>query len=315
MNLKPTSINRCSVRSGQGRRAAFSLIEIIVVVGLMSFIILGLMQMFNQTQRAYKLGTTQVDVLEGGRAVIDMMQREFAQMKPTRGNGVTNFYSRVAFFGGYTPQLQQLPGVPVPPATTPPSRTNIIEEIFFITEENQHWTAIGYFVETPNEGVGALYRYEYKSNFGDNPWYLFQRFDDDVGLFYTRRATNNMTRLLEGVVHLRVRAFDTNGVWITNSFDNVTVRRPYTTIYPSTTTRVSEVEAYAFVSNAVPASIDLELGILEDAALAKIKALYNPLNLTAQAALRRNYITNQVARTHLFRIRVPIRTVDPDAYK
>ena len=40
-----------------------------------------------------------------------------------------------------------------------------------------------------------------------------------------------------------------------------------------------------------------------------------PANLTAQADARRNYLTNQAARTHLFRIRVPIRNVDPTAYQ
>ena len=315
MNLNPTSNISRPHHRGQGSCAAFSLIEIIVVVGLMSFIILGLMQMFNQTQRAYKLGTTQVDVLEGGRAVIDMMTRELSQMKPTKANDTTNFYAHVAFFGGYKPLRQELPGIPTPASGPQPNRTNIIQELFFITEENQRWTAVGYFVDTPQEGVGTLYRYEYKSDFGSNPWYLFQRYDNDVGDFYTRRATNNMTRLLDGVVHFRVRAFTTNGFWITNSSANVIVRQPYTTVYSSPDIRVSEVEHYAFKSNAVPASIDLELGVLEDAALAKIKALYNPANAAAQTDSRRNYITNQAARTHLFRIRVPIRNVDPTAYQ
>ena len=328
MNLNPTSNISRPHHRGQGRRAAFSLIEIIVVVGLMSFIILGLMQMFNQTQRAYKLGTTQVDVLEGGRAVIDMMTRELSQMKPTRANDTTNFYARVSFVGGYQPLLQELPGVPNPVNAPSLKRTNIIEQMFFLMEENQIWTAIGYFVDTPNDGVGALYRYEYKSNFGDNPWFLFRRYYLDVADFYTHQATNNMTRLLEGVVHLRARAYNTNGYWITDSFAKLTdaftgqivgtngfVIAPYTKSYLAPIFSLGEVDTYAFKSNAVPASVDLELGVLEDAALAKIKALYNPANAAAQTDSRRNYITNQAARTHLFRIRVPIRNVDPTAYQ
>ncbi len=295
------------------RRSAFSVIEIVVVVGLMSFIILGLMQMFNQTQRAYKLGTTQVDVLEGGRAVMDMLQRELAQMKPSKVNLATNFYTRIAFAGGYKPLLQELPGIPNPPGSPLPSRTNIIQEIFFLTEENRTWTGTGYFVSNPAEGVGSLYRCEYKLNFGDNPRFLFNRFDNDVAGFYSAGLVKtNMTRLLDGLVHLRVRAYDTNGIWITNGFANVFVRRPFTTPYPNP---VAEVENYSFVSNVVPASVDLELGILEDAAIAKIKAIYNPGDLTAQANSRRNYLTNQASRTHLFRIRVPIRNVDPTAYQ
>ena len=57
-------------------RQAFTLIEVLVVVALLSVIILGLVAMFSQTQRAYTLGMTQVDVLEGGRAVTEMITRE-----------------------------------------------------------------------------------------------------------------------------------------------------------------------------------------------------------------------------------------------
>ncbi len=299
------------------RRSAFSVIEIVVVVGLMSFIILGLMQMFNQTQRAYKLGTTQVDVLEGGRAVMDQIQRELAQMKPVKASNAVNFYAHIAFAGGYKPLLQELPGIPNPPGSPLPSRTNIIQEFFFLTEENQNWTGTGYFVSNPAEGVGSLYRCEYKLNFGDHPRFLFSRFDNDAAGFYTTGLIKtNMTRLLDGVVHLRLRAYNPNGIWITNNAlfantFNVFVQQPFTTDYPP---RVHEVEIYHCYSNVVPASVDLELGILEDAAIAKIKAIYNP-NAAAQATARRNYLTNQAARTHLFRTRVPIRNVDPTAYQ
>ncbi len=308
------------------RRSAFSVIEIVVVVGLMSFIILGLMQMFNQTQRAYKLGTTQVDVLEGGRAVMDQLQRELVQMKPANVSNTVNFYAHIAFAGGYKPLLQQLPGIPNPPGSPLPSRTNVIQEFFFLSEENRTWTGTGYFVSAPAEGVGSLYRCEYKLNFGDNPRFLFSRFNSDVAGFYTTGLIKtNMTRLLDGVVHLRVRAYSTNGFWVTDHFARTTnsfsgefvtngfVRAPYST--PYSPAQSSEVENYSFVSNVVPASVDLELGILEDSAIAKIKAIYNPADATAQATSRRNYLTNQAARTHLFRARVPIRNVDPTAYQ
>jgi type II secretory pathway pseudopilin PulG len=303
------------------QRSAFSVIEIVVVVGLMSFIILGLMQMFNQTQRAFKLGTTQVDVLEGGRALMDMMQRELSQMKPANASNTVNFYSHIAFAGGYKPLLQELPGIPAPPGNKLPSRTNILQEIFFLTEENRTWKGTGYFVSSPAEGVGTLYRCDYKLNFGDDPRFLFVRFDNDLSGFYgAGLVKTNMTRLLDGVVHMRVRAYNTNGLWITNSAPfkipfNVFVQQPYTTAYPQPVPAVHEVEIFRCYSNVVPASVDLELGILEDSAIAKIKAIYNPGNLTAQATSRRNYLTNQASRTHLFRARVPIRNVDPTAYQ
>ena len=313
-----------SLKPGTDRRSAFSLIEIIVVVGLMSFIILGLMQMFNQTQRAFKLGTTQVDVLESGRAVMDMMQRELSQMKPSRLSNSVNFYAQIPLPAtGYAPLLQELPGIPVPSGSRLPSRTNILQEIFFLTEENQRWNGIGYFVSPRKEGVGTLYRYETNAPFGQDVSVHYRTFFDAVDKFQNNISTprtNNMTRLMDGVVHLRVRAFDTNGLWITNSVPfkdpfNAVVRRPYFTSYSQPVPAVHETEVYLLYSNVVPATVDLELGILEDSAIAKIKSIYNPANLTAQADARRNYLTNQAARTHLFRIRVPIRNVDPTAYQ
>lgn len=318
VNLNTTSRESRQVHPNvTGHRSAFSVIEIVVVVGLMSFIILGLMQMFSQTQRAYKLGTTQVDVLESGRAVMEIMQRELSQMKPSKASNAVNFSTRVPLpppsLPGYNPLLQELPGIPSP-GNKLPSRTNIIQEIFFLTESNRTWNGIGYFVSKPNEGVGSLYRCEYKMDFGDDPRFLFNSFAGDVAVFYnTELIKSNMTRLLDGVVHMRLRAYNPNGFWITNGFANAFVLPAYSTAYSPAPS--PEVEVYRFTNNVVPASVDLELGILEDAGIAKIKAIYNPGNLTAQAEARRNYLTNQAARTHLFRARVPIRNVDPTAYQ
>src|SRR5215472_4077807 len=60
----------------------FSLIEILVTIGLLSFIVLGLLAMFNQTQRAFMSSMKQTDVLESGRLTMDMLSRELAQTTP-----------------------------------------------------------------------------------------------------------------------------------------------------------------------------------------------------------------------------------------
>ena len=81
-----------SVPCGQvGPRSAFSLIEIIVVMALLSIIILGLLAMFTQTQRAFRTGMTQADVLESGRIFSDMISRELAQITPANQSNVLNF--------------------------------------------------------------------------------------------------------------------------------------------------------------------------------------------------------------------------------
>src|SRR6476646_10360529 len=63
---------------------AFSLIEILLTVGLLSFIILGLMLIFSQVQKAFRSSMTQTDLMEGGRAIADMLSRELEEMRPSQ---------------------------------------------------------------------------------------------------------------------------------------------------------------------------------------------------------------------------------------
>ena len=58
----PLSLASCRSRIGNGQLAigngAFTLLEILVAVALLSFIVLGLFAMFNQTQRAFRQSMT-----------------------------------------------------------------------------------------------------------------------------------------------------------------------------------------------------------------------------------------------------------------
>ena len=90
-----------------------------VTVGLLSFIVLGLVAMFGQTQRAFRSSLTQVDVLEGGRAVTDMVARELAEITPSYLPFTTNVMGLID-----TNHLQELPG-------TSTLRTNEFEKFFF----------------------------------------------------------------------------------------------------------------------------------------------------------------------------------------
>ena len=101
-----------------------------------------------------------------------------------------------------------------------------------------------------------------------------------------------------------VVAFDTNGLWITtttNYAGNVNI--------VATNTAYGEVAWYSFFSNALPASVEIELGILEDRALQRIESLGG--SFQAQT----NYLAKKAGKVHLFRQRVWIRNVDPSAYQ
>src|SRR5436190_8356573 len=83
---------------------AFSVIEMMVAVSLLAVIIVGLLAMFYQVQRAFRAGTAQVDVMEGGRAGMLELTRELQQMSPTYFDGATNF--QVTLAPGYSTTYQ-----------------------------------------------------------------------------------------------------------------------------------------------------------------------------------------------------------------
>ena len=328
-NRRKSEIGSASLQTGRNaysdfgfRTVAFSLIEILVVVALLSVIILGLLAMFTQTQKAFRIGLTQTDVLMSGRLAGDMFGRELEQItpayQPQRVKLVQtlnyNFYAQIPYDGNYDkPFLQPLPGGTM-------KRMNLIQDLFFISKRNQDWVAIGYFVRTNNSqngnlglsplGVGTLYRFETNATAlsGRTVSDMFNEFSlarNNEDLVINGRKVNRAIKLAEGVVHFKVRAFETNGAWIVTN-RNFSIGANYNEYTPNQVG--GEIERYEFWSNAVPAAVELELGILEDKAWQRFKAL-------PTAAAQTKYLTDQVGRLHLFRQHVTIRNVDPVAYQ
>ena len=114
--------------------------------------------MFNQTQRAFRAGLAQTDQLEGGRMFTDLILRDLQQITPAGQTNAVNFYAQIP---NYSPLQQIMPASSI-------SRTNILEDVFFLTRFNQTWNGIGYFVRSNSDfGVagnvalaGTLYRFE-----------------------------------------------------------------------------------------------------------------------------------------------------------
>jgi hypothetical protein len=313
---------------------AFSLIEIMVTVGLLTFIILGLLLMFNQTQRAFRTGMTQTDVLEAGRATMDIIARELEQMSPSQvpdiiDSGVrrraTNFFVEPSdknfavvspyAFSWKDPLIQDLPGQDFPGNYIP--RTNLLQRFFFLSKFNQDWIGTGYEVlpDDANQLVGTLYRYSVTNTpRWTNLYHL-------VGSFSSTPVTN-LSRIADGVVHLRLRAFARNGYLVTTNLFSST-NASYPTRVNGPYTNVANAVAYNsvayssggdyyqaacyFMSNAVPGYLELELGILEPRVLSKYRSIDAPE--TARA-----YLSNHVANVHIFRQRIPVRNVDLSAY-
>jgi len=278
-------------------RFAFSLIEVLVVTGLLSVIIIGLVLMFGQTQRAFKLGTTQVDVLESGRLVSEMMRRELSQMVPANVVNATNFLveqSPPVRYGLLPKQyVQDLTGSTF-------QRSNRTQQLLFLTRNNLDWTAVGYLVGGTNPGIGTLYRFEYKTRPSYSPFLHTTFFDAGASNLYRfNLPSTNMSRLIEGVVHFRCLVYDTFGRQLTSTsfVNNVTLRLDALGADPKC----------AFYSNAVPASVELELGVLEEKAAERARSI-------GDATARANFLAQQASKVHIFRWRVPVRNVDPSAY-
>lgn len=293
---------------------AFSLVEILIAVSLMGFMILGLMAMFGHTQRAFRVGMAQTDVLETGRATMGLLAGEFECATASGLGGVTNF--AVYYYDNFY-STNALPG-------TTGVRTNVLEQAFFLVRENQKWHGIGYLVAAPNQAmtnakVGTLYRFQtpWSREGTNNPSslaYNFLRVANNAIFNWkdlvrekdnNTNLSTNLHRVADGVIHFRVQAGNrTNGL-----IEPSTIPPNWTNNIAARTNWLPPAEiSYVFTSNAVPAYVDLELGILESAVWERMKSIPND-------DTRHRYLQRQAARIHLFRRQATVHNVEPEAYR
>jgi len=280
---------------------------------LLSLIVLVLMAVFNSTQAAFRAGVTQAGVLESGRATMDLMASDLRQMSPSMDssnmlNGVPNCAVNFGAIvqAGYVPLVQPL--VASGPAQ---SRTNVQESIFILSRQNQTWTGVGYVVvaSSPQGDLDSLYRWTATTNTqsaGDPAAAL--------GYAFNNASLANMSHLMDGVVSLTVRAYDINGGLMASNIvfsgGQATANR---NVYylPST---LGQTGFYMF-SNTLPASVEIELGALEDRILQRAGSLPNNLPAPPPNDQQTMYLQGQAGAVHIFRQRVSIPNVDPSAYQ
>jgi prepilin-type N-terminal cleavage/methylation domain-containing protein len=310
-------------QSSLRRRRAFTLVELLVVLALLSLITFALMAVFSTTQRAFRASLTQSDSLEGGRAVMDLIAGDLETLTPSydvsnyflnaSGQPVTsnavNFCELVNpnFAFPPSPLIQGLVG-----SASGAQRTNILENFFILGKGNLNgvpsWIATGYYVTNAlaDGTLYPLYRFYMTTNASSGAHGANGLYEIFAGL----NVTNNLvwSHLMDGVVNLTVHAFDTNGVWITNGYYGpvgVPVNIPAQNVVCFGTT-YGEMNCL-FFSNAVPASVEVTLGTIEDRTMDHAEGLTG-MNQS-------NYLANSAAQVHLFTRRVWIRNVDPTAYQ
>ena len=282
----------------------FTLIEVMVVVVLLSVIVLALMAVFNSTQAAFRASVTQAGVLDDGRAAMDLMAADLRAMAPSDGvNGAVNFYAAVTTNASPLSPLYQ------PMVGGNSTRTNVLETIFILSRGNQNgvptWYGVGYAVTNgPSGSLYSLYRFATNHPVAAvDPALVFAR---DFSGFLANVTSGS--HLLDGVVGLTIRAYDVNGGPMTTNIvysgaQFVTNRNVL--YFPP---QSGETGFFMF-SNALPASVQIEMGVLEDRALQRAESLSG--SLPAQG----RYLAGAAGAVHVFRQRVTIPNVDPAAYQ
>jgi len=287
--------------------AAFTLVEVMVVVVLLSLIVIVLMGVFNSTQTAFRASVTQTDVLEGGRAAMDLMSGDLKAMTPSLGvnNGAVNFC--VTSYG-YPPLYQSL----VASSSTSVQRANVQENFFILSLGNQGgvptWFATGYAVYLSPTNLYSLYRFSASSPVATPgmPGNLFYNSYSYNSFRLFTNAPTGYSHLIDGVVGLRLTAFDVNGAPITNNLAASNMRTNFLPNVPGT-------PGYFFYSNAVPASVEIEMATLEDRTLQRASTW--PNIYTSPSTAQSNYLAQQSGKVHVFRQRISIPNVDPSAYQ
>ena len=292
----------------------FTLVEVMVVVVLLSLIVYALMMVFSSTQAAFRSSVTQAGVMDDGRAAMDLMAADLRAMTPSLGQsnnftGAVNFYTAVTSYASPPSPLIQ----PMVASSPPQSRTNMLENIFILSRGNQNgvptWYGVGYAVAATNASGGLYPLYRFATNHpvaSANPVFIFT---NDFLVFLGN--VSGGSHLMDGVVALTVRAYDVNGGPMTTNIacsGGLSVTNQNVLYFPSGPPALGET-GFIMFSNTLPASVEIEMGVLEDRALQRADSLN--FNFLAQS----NYLAGCAGAVHIFRQRVSIPNVDPAAYK
>ena len=210
---------------------AFTLLELMVAVSVMTLVIYTLYALFNQTQMALRKNAAQVDVNEGGRAAMEMIVRELSQMETSGYPAITDPRTLLTYSGSKSFHSRITPGNSAlllayqSDALTPEGddedlaegfRTNILQDFTFTGRGDSGFFVTSYRVIGATNGIGTLARYQTNGTLrvtapGEallNKTELFNRFFFDPIV----SATNSLFEpIADGVIHFRITPYDKLG--------------------------------------------------------------------------------------------------------
>jgi prepilin-type N-terminal cleavage/methylation domain-containing protein len=332
--------NRECRRIGSYGERGFTVTELMVAVSLMSLIVFALYAMFNQTQKAMRANEAQVDSTERGRSVLELVSREIESARAGIQGNVTNLWLTTA------PGTKKIQGDQPNASLTVVPRTNVFDNIFYLTKASKAWKGVGYTVLTTtnvgdrelvtpvNGALGTLYRYETPEDrveYGHPSTNLFKYFLGLSPLISgVAPPVTNFNQIAEGIVHFKLLPYDTQGrIMAFNSTNLDSNYRIYRTLADGTkmgagfltagvtngaqatvTLRQAflgdETETMAsFRSNALPAYLELELGVLEPDTMRQYRQMVKD-GLQTQAD---QFVARRINKVQIFRKRIPLRSV------
>tara|TARA_Y100001934_G_scaffold279419_1_gene383141 strand:- start:240 stop:1259 length:1020 start_codon:yes stop_codon:yes gene_type:complete len=210
---------------------AFTLLELMVAVSVMTLVIYTLYALFNQTQMALRKNAAQVDVNEAGRAAMEMIVRELSQMEVSGYPAFIDFQTRLTYSGSKSFHSRITPGnTPLllayqSDALTPEGddedlaqgfRTNILQDFTFTGRGDSGFFVTSYRVVGATNGIGTLARYRTNGTLRvtasgqvlTNKTEIFNRFFFDT---VTYADSGWFQPIADGVIHLRISPYDRLG--------------------------------------------------------------------------------------------------------
>jgi type II secretory pathway pseudopilin PulG len=192
-------------------RRALTLLEMMVAVTLLAAIMVGLLMMFNQTQKALHAATQQSDVYENVRSGLQTVGRDYTELTALTNLGVT-------YLTNYIKTSYSL---------TLPSGGNQemqFAESFMLSRVNDQWNGIGYYVADSSYGVSSLYRFSYATNENHAA--------DLVGMFLDP-PPDSVHLVSDGVVHFLVRPHYVITNWNGQTFYGTNIDNVFTNDLPA----------------------------------------------------------------------------------
>jgi len=257
------------------RASAFSLIEIMVAVTLLLVIVFGLLAVFSQTQRAFRTGMTQLDVLESGRALLELLNEEIQEASPLPPLGLTSFKM-------IRPGLSNTVQLDLPGDAAKFDAT--LQNIYFIRRINDRWIGESYQVSNDFPGVASLYRLSVSVTGQTQVAWLAA----NIQAWRVEDKKMPFEKIADGIIHLRAIPFDNQGLpllpdpGITNGANVIFHSGPNT--------------GYEFLNDGLPNSVEIELAVLEPNTLEQVRARNGNLS----------YINRQADRIHFFKRRIQL---------